>query len=102
MENIKVKKLTIEQLVNRFSLTVLVGEDQLLTEITQPRSHRPGLEFVGHFDFFPTERVQILGVKEVRYLHKLSHEERKRGLETLSNIIRLVSLSQQVKMVLLI
>ena len=44
--------------------------------ITQPRVHRPGLEFVGHFDFFPTERVQILGKKEINYLHKLSKEER--------------------------
>lgn len=77
MVNIKVKKLTIDQLVNRFSLKVLVGENQLFREITQSRSHRPGLEFVGHFDFFPTERVQILGIKEVTYLHKLSHEERK-------------------------
>ena len=45
--------------------------------ITQSRSHRPGLEFVGHFDFFPTERVQVLGRKEITYLHKLSHEERR-------------------------
>ena len=74
---IKVKKLTIDLLVNKFSLKVLVGENQLLRKITQARFHCPGLEFVGHFDFFPTERVQILGIKEVTYLHKLSHEERK-------------------------
>lgn len=60
-----------------FSLRVLTGENQLQKIITQPRSHRPGLEFVGHFDFFPTERVQILGRKEITYLHKLSIEERK-------------------------
>jgi len=73
----KVKKITVENLVKRFSLKVLAGEDQLQKPITQSRVHRPGLEFVGHFDFFPTERVQILGKKEVNYLHKLSHEERK-------------------------
>ncbi|MGG3470214.1 hypothetical protein ABES02_22350 [Neobacillus pocheonensis] len=33
--------------------------------ITQSRVHRPGLEFVGHFNFFPTARVQILGKKEI-------------------------------------
>ncbi|MGG3891184.1 HPr(Ser) kinase/phosphatase [Metabacillus fastidiosus] len=71
------KKITVEDLVQKFSLKVLTGEDQLQKVITQPRVHRPGLEFVGHFDFFPTEQVQILGRKEVTYLHKLSHEERK-------------------------
>jgi HPr kinase/phosphorylase len=70
------KSLTIENLVQKFSLKVLTGENQLQKLITQPRSHRPGLEFVGHFDFFPTERVQILGRKEITYLHKLSIEER--------------------------
>ncbi|MDN3017201.1 HPr(Ser) kinase/phosphatase [Neobacillus drentensis] len=71
------KKITVENLIQKFSLKVVAGENQLQKMITQSRVHRPGLEFVGHFDFFPTERVQILGKKEITYLHKLSHEERK-------------------------
>ncbi|PGY06595.1 HPr(Ser) kinase/phosphatase [Bacillus sp. AFS031507] len=71
------KKITVENLVRRFSLKVVAGENQLQKMITQSRVHRPGLEFVGHFDFFPMERVQILGKKEITYLHKLSKEERK-------------------------
>jgi HPr kinase/phosphorylase len=71
-----VKILTVEDLVRKFSLTILTGENKLKQQIKQSRSHRPGLEFVGHFDFFPTERVQILGRKEITYLHKLSLEER--------------------------
>ncbi|MFD1780501.1 HPr(Ser) kinase/phosphatase [Fredinandcohnia salidurans] len=71
------KRITVEDLVRKFSLKVLAGEDQLQNTITQSRVHRPGLEFVGHFDFFPTERVQILGEKEVTYLHKLTKEERR-------------------------
>ena len=71
------KKITVENLVQKFSLKVVAGEGQLQKVITQSRVHRPGLEFVGHFDFFPTERVQILGKKEITYLHKLSNEERK-------------------------
>ena len=70
------KVLTVENLVRKFALKVLAGENRLQQTITQPQSHRPGLEFVGHFDFFPTERVQILGRKEITYLHKLSREER--------------------------
>lgn len=38
--------------------------------------HRPGLEFVGYFDFFPHAHVQVLGSKEITYLHTLSEEER--------------------------
>ncbi|MED4207237.1 HPr(Ser) kinase/phosphatase [Neobacillus mesonae] len=71
------KKITVENLVRRFSLKVVAGENQLQKVITQSRVHRPGLEFVGHFDFFPTERVQILGKKEITYLNKISEEERK-------------------------
>ncbi|WP_099351515.1 HPr(Ser) kinase/phosphatase [Fredinandcohnia onubensis] len=71
------KRITVNDLVRKFSLKVLAGEDQLENTIAQPRVHRPGLEFVGHFDFFPTERVQILGEKEVTYLHKLTKEERR-------------------------
>lgn len=71
------KRLTIDQVARRFSLNVLVGEQHLQSEIKQPGAHRPGLEFVGHFDFFPTERIQVLGKKEITYLHKLSHKERK-------------------------
>lgn len=79
------KSLTVEDLVQRFSLKVLCGESQLKQSIIQPRAHRPGLEFVGHFDFFPTERVQILGRKEITYLHKLNLEERQLRI---SNIVK--------------
>ncbi|CAM4240168.1 HPr(Ser) kinase/phosphatase [Lederbergia lenta] len=71
------KSIAVEQLVRNFSLEVLAGEDQLNRGITRSRTHRPGLEFIGYFDFFPMKRVQILGQKEINYLHKLTHEERK-------------------------
>jgi HPr kinase/phosphorylase len=72
-----VQKITVEDLAKKFSLKVLAGENRLQKTITQSHVHRPGLEFVGHFDFFPTERIQILGRKEINYLHKLSKDERK-------------------------
>lgn len=71
------KSITVEYLVRKFSLEVLAGENQLHRTITRARTHRPGLEFIGYFDFFPMKRVQILGQKEINYLHKLSHDERK-------------------------
>ncbi|MEK3888808.1 HPr(Ser) kinase/phosphatase [Bacillus sp. FSL K6-3431] len=71
------KSITIESLARQFSLEVLAGEDQLHRTITRSRTHRPGLEFIGYFDFFPMNRVQILGQKEIYYLHELTHDERK-------------------------
>lgn len=71
------KSITIEHLVQNFPLEVLAGENKLDREITRTRTHRPGLEFIGYFDFFPMKRIQILGQKEVNYLQNLSHDERK-------------------------
>ena len=70
------ESVTVELLVNQFSLEVLAGESQLHRPITKARTHRPGLEFIGFFDFFPMEHVQVLGKKEITYLHQLSHDER--------------------------
>lgn len=71
------KSITVRSLQERFKLEVLSGEDKLERVITRARAHRPGLEFVGFFEFFPMERVQVLGRKEINYLHTLTVEERK-------------------------
>lgn len=70
------KSITVRELVQHCNLEVLAGTDHLDRKITKSRAHRPGLEFVGYFDFFPMERVQVLGRKEITYLHKQTEEER--------------------------
>ncbi len=79
------KKIPVRSLVERFNLEVLAGESHLDREITKSQVHRPGLEFVGYFDFFPQQRVQILGQKEINYLHTLSEEERNKHI---GNIVK--------------
>lgn len=76
-EESQMKTITVQKLVDTFKLEVLAGEERMDREITRPRTHRPGLEFVGYFDFFPMNRVQVLGRKEINYLLTLSVEERK-------------------------
>lgn len=71
------KTIKLSQIVREFSLEVLEGGEYLEREISQPRTHRPGLEFIGYFDYFPVGQIQILGRKEITYLHKLSREERR-------------------------
>jgi HPr kinase/phosphorylase len=70
------KVITVEDLAKRFQLEVIAGNTALHRPIRKSRVHRPGLEFAGYFDFFPSEHVQLLGKKEITYLHKLTHEER--------------------------
>jgi len=79
------KTITVKQLADRFSLELLAGARCLERTISQPKVHRPGLEFVGYFDFFPMERVQILGRKEITYLHLQTDEDRKLHI---GNIVR--------------
>lgn len=71
------KTITVQKLTEVFKLEVLTGGGHMDREITRPRTHRPGLEFVGYFDFFPMKRVQILGRKEITYLLTRTVEERK-------------------------
>ena len=71
------KSISVQSLAEKFKLEVLAGAGRMDRPVTRPRTHRPGLEFVGYFDFFPMERVQVLGRKEINYLLTLSVEERK-------------------------
>ncbi|CAH1230084.1 HPr kinase/phosphorylase [Paenibacillus allorhizoplanae] len=70
------KSVTVKDLVERFSLEILAGHSELHRPITKTKAHRPGLEFVGYFEYFPQAHVQLLGRKEITYLHKLSENER--------------------------
>lgn len=79
------KTITVRKIIDKFHLEVLSGDNCLEREIDRPRTHRPGLEFVGYFDFFPTNRVQVLGRKEINYLLSLTVEERKHHI---GNIVK--------------
>ncbi|QJC51371.1 HPr kinase/phosphorylase [Paenibacillus albicereus] len=68
--------VSVRALAEHFKLEVLAAEERLDRQVTKPGGHRPGLEFVGYFDYFPMERVQVLGIKEITYLHKLTDLER--------------------------
>lgn len=79
------KTITVEQIVRKFDLEVLAGEKALGRKISKNKAHRPGLEFIGYFDFFPTERVQVLGRKEITYLRQLNLDERKLHIGNIVN-----------------
>ena len=69
------EKITVKDIVKRFSFEVLTGEDQLHRELKQSKVRRPGLEFMGMFDFITPEYIHILGKNEINYLYTLDEEE---------------------------
>ncbi len=68
----------LEEMVNELKLVNLTPEVELdEREIYQTDLNRPALQLTGFFDYFDSERVQIMGKVEDAYLEKLSREEKR-------------------------
>lgn len=76
-------KVTVKDVQEKFGLDLLAGERGVNRLISTSDISRPGLEMAGYFDFYPAERVQILGKKELSYLDKIPSVERMKRLEQL-------------------
>jgi HPr kinase/phosphorylase len=70
------KQITVEDILCKFQLELLAGAEGINQVIQEDDIHRPGIEFTGFLDYFPKDRVQLLGRQEITYLHTLSHDER--------------------------
>ena len=68
--------LTVQNIVKRFKLEVISGEQGLEREIHMPQVSRPGLELAGLFDFYEFTRIQVIGSKEVHFYGWLQENER--------------------------
>jgi HPr kinase/phosphorylase len=71
------KKLKVADLVKRFKMEVVCGEEELKRAITVSDLYRPGLEMAGYFNYHPQERVQILGRTELAFFQTLTADERR-------------------------
>lgn len=71
------KKLRVEQLVQPYQLEVISGAEGLKREIKTSDISRPGLEMAGFFDYYPSERVQLLGRTELTFFSNLPSEQKK-------------------------
>ncbi len=78
------RKVLLSDLVEKFQLEVLCRgegyEEEVLTIIDV---NRPGLQFVGFFDYFDPRRLQIIGKSETMFLRGFSTEEREKKFEDL-------------------
>lgn len=76
--------VTLKELVDEFQLEVVTEHDRIEDILVNTSDVlRPGLQLVGYFEHFDSDRIQILGNVEIAYLAGLSHEERYKRLDEL-------------------
>jgi len=71
---ITVRTLLMEN-ETRLKMKLICSRNGLNRKITSPELHRPGLALSGFVELFTSDRVQILGNTEIKYLSGLSDEE---------------------------
>lgn len=78
-----VEAVKISQLVkDNPTLHVVEGEEFLAKRVIKVSDiSRPGLELTGYFDFYPKERIQLLGRTEISYSNHLDSESRSKVFE---------------------
>ncbi|MBJ7628992.1 HPr(Ser) kinase/phosphatase [Weissella confusa] len=69
------KKITVKDLLDNTHLNLVAGEEYLNREITTADISRPGLEMTGYFNYYAPERVQLMGITETSFAHRMNHDE---------------------------
>lgn len=75
-----VEAVKVSELVKYLpSLRVVEGKEYLDQKLIDTSDiSRPGLELTGYFDFYPKNRIQLLGRTEISYSARLDHDLRER------------------------
>lgn len=76
-------ELTVQDIMHRFALELIAGHEGIHRQIQMSDISRPGLEMAGYFDYYPSERVQLIGRKEMSFLETLPAITRRKRLERL-------------------
>jgi HPr kinase/phosphorylase len=82
-EELALAKVRTKDLIEKFNLELVGGEEGLHRPITTSDISRPGLEMAGYFNYYPAERIQLLGKTELSFLELLDESERNRRMEAL-------------------
>ncbi|MFT8323098.1 MAG: HPr(Ser) kinase/phosphatase [Bacillus sp. (in: firmicutes)] len=76
-------KVLIKDVIEEFDLELISGEEGINRPISLSDISRPGLEMAGYFNYYPAERVQLLGKTELSFVSRLDEVERKSRLTKL-------------------
>lgn len=70
-------KVRTKDLLENFNLTLVAGANGIYREIITSDISRPGIEMTGYFNYYPKERLQLIGRTEMAYFLDLSEEEQR-------------------------
>ena len=77
MEKVRRTPASLKQLVEDFGIEIINrGSDYDTQVITVSDVNRPALQLVGFYDYFDDKRLQILGNGEMKFLNRMTEEER--------------------------
>ena len=76
-------KVRTKDLIEKFDLELISGEEGINRPIMTSDLSRPGLEMAGFFEYYPAERVQLLGKTELTFFSQLSTSEKRDRMERL-------------------
>ena len=76
-------KVRTEDIIKEFNLELISGEEGIHRPITTSDISRPGLEIAGFFNYYPAERIQLLGRTEIKFSERMIKGERESRMERL-------------------
>ncbi|WP_040204162.1 HPr(Ser) kinase/phosphatase [Neobacillus jeddahensis] len=76
-------KVRTKDILEKFQLELISGEEGINRPITMSDISRPGIEMAGYFEFYPAERIQLLGKTELSFFQELSPNDRISRMEQL-------------------
>jgi HPr kinase/phosphorylase len=76
-------KVLTKDIYEQFNLELISGEEGINRPITMSDISRPGIEMAGYFEFYPAERIQLLGKTELFFFKELSPKDRISRMEQL-------------------
>lgn len=69
-------RVRTKDLLDTFDLELISGEEGINRPIVTSDLSRPGIELAGYCEYYPAERVQLLGTTEMSFFETLSPAER--------------------------
>ncbi|ESU34035.1 phosphorylase [Bacillus sp. 17376] len=76
-------KVRTKDLIKKFEMELISGEEGINRPITTTDISRPGLEIAGYFEYYPAERLQLLGKTELTFFEKLNPSDRAERMQKL-------------------
>ncbi len=76
--------VSLKKIIDAFELKILTKDVDIEDKLVEtPEINRPALQLAGFFEYFDSERIQVIGIVEYTYLSKMTPENR---AETLKKI----------------